>query len=194
MNFDLIYLRMPRTGSTSFSCLENIHSFGGKQLGYWGNTNISTRCSFDKKAINQIKNVIDAKRYKNPIVFSTVRNPFERMVSMWKHKSFRNIKTFSEFCKLDQSSMGRMQRWHSQPIHFHLYDTDDSVNYVLRLETLQEDFDMMNNKLKLPCKKLPHKNKSKHKHYTEYYDEETKKIVAEKYAKDIEYFNYKFGE
>ena len=74
------------------------------------------------------------------------------------------------------------------------FDGNLLVDFLGKLENLQEDIITICNKIGIPPIKIPHRNKSQHGHYTEYYTEETSKIVAEKYAKDIEYFGYKFGE
>ena len=66
------------------------------------------------------------------------------------------------------------------------------VDYVLRFENLEEDWNRLFMGLGYDPPKLPVKNKSKHKHYFEYYDEDTMKFIHHLYKKDIEVFGYTF--
>jgi hypothetical protein len=57
---------------------------------------------------------------------------------------------------------------------------------------LQADFAAVCDKLDIMELQLPQMNKTKRKHYTKYYNDKTRKMVAEKFAQDIEYFGYQF--
>jgi hypothetical protein len=81
------------------------------------------------------------------------------------------------------------------------------VDYVGRFENLQNDFNNICKALGLNEINLPHvnrarkeisilsflkQNKREKKHYSEYYDSETKEIVENAYKNDIQIFNYSF--
>jgi hypothetical protein len=139
--------------------------------------------------------IYDPNRYKEYFTWTLVRNPWDRLVSTYKDKAskgygpwcnFKNL-TFSDFIINKEgikNSHTCVQKTQFPP----------NIDFIGRFENLQEDFNTICDKIGMPRQELPHKNKSKHKHYTEYYDDETRQIVAEKFAKDIEYFGYEFGE
>ena len=77
-----------------------------------------------------------------------------------------------------------------------LLDEDGKMlaDFVGKVERLQEDFDIVCDRLGFRRIKVGHDNKTprSRKHYSEYYSEATRQIVAERYARDIEAFGYTF--
>ena len=119
--------------------------------------------------------------------FSFVRNPWDWLSSLWqKGPRRRRGLNFSQW--LLKPTLAP----HEQQNMFNLKSELSEMNFTGRFENLQHDFNVVCNYIKHPQKQLPHKMSSNRKHYTEYYDEETKQIVAERYAQDIDYFGYEF--
>ena len=66
------------------------------------------------------------------------------------------------------------------------------VDFVAKLERIQEDFDTICDRVSLPKTKLPRLNKTRRKPYRFYYTDETRKAVEDMYRDDLEAFNYTF--
>jgi hypothetical protein len=66
------------------------------------------------------------------------------------------------------------------------------VDFIGRTENFVEDLQRVQVQLGLEPSTPPHKNKSKHGTYHDYYTDETRQRVAEVYAEDIELFGYTY--
>jgi hypothetical protein len=125
--------------------------------------------------------------------FSIIRNPWDRVVSVYwwlivnvPEKNFGSM-DFTEFVKTRKgfSWLPKYHKWFKD------------VDFLIRFENLKNDYEQVCNHLKVTPVELAQAKggmrKSK-KHYSEYYTEETKQIVADHYEKDVEHFGYKFSK
>lgn len=129
--------------------------------------------------------------------FSFMRNPWERRISQYFYAKRMAITTGADWAM--QTSLMSFYDFITTRNDSQLNWVSDkkdniAVDFLGSGRNLQEDFNTICDQIGITKQELPHKNATKHKHYTEYYNDETRQIVAEKCAKDIEYFNYKFGE
>ena len=153
---------------------------------------------------------LDIGEINDYFIAGAIRNPFDRLVSWWGKEGsllefIKNMPTvtdnqsqlslwpwFGVFVDEDFNSAGlttaELRSETPQLVELHL------DMFCIRFENLQEGFDTFCDKVNIPRQVLPHKNKSDHKHYTEYYDTESRELVEKMYAKDLEYFGYKFGD
>lgn len=190
-----IFLHIPKAAGTSISkaLSENSHS-------------IKFRYSHPKldEYFDSFNDKYNLEEY---FIFSFCRNPFDRFVSAFNYIKKGGVNRFD---KISRDKLGlqnlefkefALQLLHQDlPVHF-IPQADffmgknlNRMNFIGKFENLQQDFDIACDEIGIERSKLTCNNKRKHKHYIEYYDDETREIVAKKYAKDIEYFSYKFGE
>lgn len=125
-------------------------------------------------------------------IFSFVRNPWDKMVSLWKFmgRSQTIYRILTDHRKITKST-----RFHARPCHvFTHLNGNQFVDFIGRYESLQEDFNKVCDLIGIKRANLPMLNTSKHDHYSKYYIEDMREMVAKKYAKDIELFGYVFEE
>lgn len=204
LNFKkILFIHIPRTGGTSieknFSAdLDPTETDYKQLLGWCDNKKIWMQHATHAQALNTLN-----LKATDLFSFAFVRNPWDRCVSdyIWFSKYERARGTLKDYI-LEQNDFTRFFKRnrnnyradHMMPQHKFIIDEKGKslVDFIGRFEKLQDDYNIICEKAGIMKRKLPHANQTQHKHYTEYYNEETKQMVAEKYAKDIEYFGYKF--
>lgn len=143
---------------------------------------------YNLMSANEIKKLLSKDIFNSYFKFCVVRNPYDKMVSLYNMLKNRNkLKlSFEEFCK----------RHHCINYKRYFINNKSCIDFYIRFEYLKEDLEKVCNilNIKFDYSLLP-KFKTqfrKDNDYRKYYTEETKKIVYEKHIKEFKMFNYKF--
>ena len=141
------------------------------------------------------------RKYKKYFKFTFVRNPWDREVSSYVFFSRIGLTelTFKERLKERANRIGNYFGHKDilrQTYNHMITDTHGRYlpDFIGKFENLQSDFDTICDKIGKSRVKLPHYNKTKRLHYSNYYDDETREMVANAYATEIEHFGYKFEQ
>ncbi len=151
--------------------------------------------------------------------FSFVRNPWDRLVSTFFYMMKggraeidrqRRDRYLQKYNGDFRSFVRDIENWfsiqeensiypdkfipHFRPQHEYVCDANGKVmvDFIGRVEDITLDFGKLCDLLSLSDIRLKRSNKSSHRAYQKYYDNETRNLVAKYYAKDIELFSYAF--
>lgn len=148
----------------------------------------------------------DYRDKKSIHAFCVSRNPYDRVVSAYhyllnnkKHKhdiaDRKNFidpySDFNDFVKNGLQAAARKQL-HFLPQVFWIKNREGipEIETVLKMENLQNDFNLFCRDMHLKPRRLEFTNVSQRKSWEDYYSDETKNIVSEIYKDDFDFFEY----
>ena len=141
-------------------------------------------------------------------VFTTIRNPWERVVSHFHHGSWDDKLTprwepanynpntrcsFEEFIRV-KSKKNNM--WPLIPHNEFAYDKlgNNLVHECFLLEEIDTKLPPILDRIGIANYKIYHINTSKHTHYSEYYTPETRDLISAMFAFDIKTFGFVYED
>jgi len=152
--------------------------------------------------IAHIRSIVEPEDFDGYFKFGFVRNPWDRAVSIFVNRRNRHgLESFEEFVEQYNYSSD-FCKWPTRKRHQLDWFTDSqgrmAMDYVGRFETLQQDLAQICNRLAIaPPEHLIHAHKRDDhakRHYSEYYTDKTREIIARKFRRDIEFFGYEFEQ
>jgi len=175
-----IFIHVPRTGGTSIEwALEGKSVF---------NETPSEKHLTASASMEMYKEYWDSY-----FKFSFVRNPWDRVVSMYHIHWYENINILSG--KSLKSFLESYKPFGHEPDPCTLVNIiDQPLDFIGRFENLEFDFEFICSVLDVGELELPHCTQTKHEHYTRYYNDETRDMVADIYGEDIEYYGYEYDD
>ena len=142
------------------------------------------------------------RRIKKYFKFGFVRNPWDRMVSLYFEKQqtgwLNDNITFYDFMTHVFTSSHTISKDpnlsnHAKPCFDWLSENGAlKVDFVGRFESLKTDYIKLCRKIKVEPVDLEKIRKRDREHYSTYYNEKTTQLVAKYHAADIEAFGYMF--
>jgi chondroitin 4-sulfotransferase 11 len=146
---------------------------------------------------------VGPERWAASFSFAFVRNPWERLVSWYEMARARptndfhrhviaTAPTFAEFVTGCTTGLAAKTTFNQVDYLDGPGGEGEIVDFVGRFESLGSDFAIVGRRLGLPPRPLGHENRTRHRPYRDLYDEETRAIVTERFARDIARFGYEF--
>lgn len=149
-----------------------------------------------------IRNEVGADVFDRYFKFTLVRNPWDKTISQYHHmRSRQDLREYIGMSKGDtlKKYLELIQKknhvqWEHQYKFIYNDMGDVIVDCIGRFENYVNDVNKILSIIGLAGKTIPHKMKSHHKPYHEYYDDESVEIVRSLYEKDIKIFGYAFNK
>lgn len=203
------FVDIPRTGSSSLKAELGSH-FGnayGKNHPF-DQRHRQSNAIPDHLTASRMRQLVGADAWRSLFSFSFVRNPWDRQVSLYQMRRHLGAlpagQDFKSYVmQFDAPRYGQPLALHSAPTYYYsacdyLLDADGNllVSHVARFEQRAQALELLAERLELDSLGSLHLQRTDDSdarvHYSDYYDNESRELIARVFSDDIQRFDYRF--